>query len=41
MESLHGLVDGRVGVEAMALEHVDVVELKALQALLHRVEDVL
>lgn len=32
MESLHGLLDGRIVIEAVALEQVDIVELEALQA---------
>jgi hypothetical protein len=37
----HCLLDRRVIVEAMALKEVDVVELQAREAVLHRIEDVL
>ena len=41
MQRLHRLLDGRVIVEAVALEDVDVVQLQALQRILDRREDAL
>ena len=41
MERLHGFFDWRIIIEAVALEQIDIVELKALQRGFDRVEDVL
>ena len=41
VQRVHRLRDGRARVEAVALQHVDVLELQALQACFHGVEDVL
>jgi hypothetical protein len=41
MEGLHGLLNGGIWVETMALQDIDVVQLKSLQRGLNGVEDVL
>jgi hypothetical protein len=41
VKGLHGLFDRGVPVEAVTLKDIDVVELKALEAGLNRVEDML
>jgi hypothetical protein len=41
MQSLHRLLNRRIRVEAVALQDVDIIQLKAFQGLLHRIEDVL
>ena len=39
MQSLHGLFDGRVSVESMALEHIDIVELESVERVNDRRKD--
>lgn len=41
VEGLHGFLDGRVVVESVTLEYIDVVELQSLQARFNSGEDVL
>lgn len=41
VECLHGFLDGRVIVEAMKLQDVDVIKLETSEGMLHRIEDVL
>ena len=38
---MHGLLDGRVGVKAMTLEYIDIVDPKAAQRVVHALKDVL
>jgi hypothetical protein len=38
VEGLHCLLDGRVGVEAVTLKKIDVIQLKPLERSFHRVE---
>lgn len=37
----YSFLDRRAGVHAMALEYIDIVQLESLQALPHRVENML
>ena len=41
MQSMHGLFNGRVVVESMALKDIDVIELKSFERVIDRRDDAL
>ena len=41
VQRLHGLLDGRVGVKAMTLEYIDIVEPKAAKRVVHALKNML